>query len=95
MVRSNSKELNNLSSSPDLCLIYEQSENLKDILIMTNLSLKNRLIILLDIALGIKAMHSCMIAHTNIKLENVVKCDETYKIANLDYSIDISNIPTN
>lgn len=52
--------------------------------------------ILLDISLGIKAMHSCNILHSNISLDNIVKCKNCFKISNLEHSINLSNpLPQN
>lgn len=52
--------------------------------------------IILDIALGIKAMHSCNIAHTNISIDNVIKCKDCFKISNLEHSVNFSNpLPQN
>lgn len=54
------------------------------------MNLKERLMFSLDIALGIKAMHSCYIIHTDLRFENIIKAQESYKIANLDKSIDLT-----
>jgi len=52
--------------------------------------------ILLDVALGLKAMHSCFIAHTNLTIDNIIKVKETHKISNLESSVDLSHqIPEN
>lgn len=47
---------------------------------------------MLDIALGLKAMHSCCIAHTNLTLTNVIKVKDTCKIGNLESSVDLTHV---
>jgi len=47
--------------------------------------------VLLDVALGIKSMHSKQIAHNSISLQNVCKFDDSWKIIDFSQSIDSSN----
>mmetsp|Transcript_3713 Transcript_3713/g.3234 ORF Transcript_3713/g.3234 Transcript_3713/m.3234 type:complete len:91 (+) Transcript_3713:389-661(+) len=51
---------------------------------------KIKLSILIDIASGLKSMHSCNIAHMDLKLENVIRFDETFKIVDMESTIDFN-----
>eukprot|EP00801_Mesodinium_rubrum_P005787 Mrub_05791.p1 GENE.Mrub_05791~~Mrub_05791.p1 ORF type:complete len:345 (+),score=39.14 Mrub_05791:66-1037(+) len=84
-------EVDETKKTKEICLIYEDSEKLIDYLLKTRLNFKARLMIILDIALGIKALHYCNIAHTNIKIDNIMKCKDCFKISNLEHAIDFSN----
>lgn len=62
----------------NFCLTFEAGINCKTLMnSIETLNLKERLMMALDIALGLKAMHSCNIIHTNIKLDNVIKAQES------------------
>jgi serine/threonine protein kinase len=50
--------------------------------------IKTKLQVLLDIAKGLEAMHSVQIAHMDLKLENVLNFEETFKIIDLESSIN-------
>lgn len=86
----------NSTDPKDICLTYEDGECLSSILASNMSNLTHRLMNLLDIALGLKAMHSCSIAHTQLTLNNVYKVKDTCKIGNLENSVDFSlGIPKN
>jgi len=57
-----------------------------------NLDILSKLQILSDIAQGLEAMHSTNIAHMDLKLENIMKIDERFKIIDLESSINF-NLP--
>lgn len=52
------------------------------------MEIKTKLQVLLDIAKGLEAMHSVQIAHMDLKLENVLNFEETFKIIDLESSIN-------
>lgn len=49
-----------------------------------------KLKILQDVARGIEAMHSVQIAHIDLKLENVLEFNDTFKIIDLESSINFN-----
>jgi len=86
----------NSTDPKEICIDYEEGESLATILASNMSNLTHQLMNLLDIALGLKAMHTCSIAHTQLTLDNVYKVKDLCKIGNLEHSVDLSlGIPPN
>lgn len=55
--------------------------------------LKTKLNILLQIAKGLQVLHSCNIAHMDLKLENILRFEEDqFKLVDLESTLDFSKL---
>jgi len=56
-----------------------------------NTSIEAKIDILHQVAKGLQCMHQCNIAHMDLKLENIIRFGDGFKLIDLESSIDFNN----
>jgi len=52
--------------------------------------LSNRIDILIQVAFGLQSLHSVGVAHVDLKMENIMKFGNEFKLIDIESSIDFS-----
>mmetsp|Transcript_64200 Transcript_64200/g.54400 ORF Transcript_64200/g.54400 Transcript_64200/m.54400 type:complete len:116 (+) Transcript_64200:330-677(+) len=86
------KIITHFEHDSNIFFIYEKGESILYDYINSrkHLDLASRVRILLDVAYGIQSLHNVSVAHVDLKLENIMKIGDEFKLIDIESSIDFS-----